>query len=92
VIPGFGLHEELELLVRAGFTPLDALRTATLNPATFLNRERDLGTIARGKLADLVLLDANPLDDIRATKTIAVVIAGGRLHDRAALDVLLAAK
>jgi imidazolonepropionase-like amidohydrolase len=92
VIPGFGLHEELELLVRAGLTPLDALRTATLNPATFLNRERDLGTIARGKLADLVVLEANPLDDIRATRTIAAVIAAGRLHDRASLDALLAAK
>jgi len=91
VFPGFALHEELELLVRAGLTPLDALRAATLNPARFLGREADLGSVARGKLADLVVLDANPLDDIRGTKKIAAVIVGGRLHDRAALDAMLAA-
>jgi imidazolonepropionase-like amidohydrolase len=91
VFPGFSLHDELELLVRAGLTPLEALRAATLNAATFLGRETDLGIVAPGKLADLVLLDANPLEDIRGTKKIAAVIAGGRLHDRAALDAMLAA-
>jgi imidazolonepropionase-like amidohydrolase len=77
--------------VHAGLTPLEALRAATLNPATFLGRESDLGTIARGKLADLVPLDAKPLDDSRGTQKIDAVIVGGRLYDRAALDAMLAA-
>ncbi|HEV2129541.1 MAG TPA: amidohydrolase family protein [Longimicrobiaceae bacterium] len=91
VFPGFSLHEELELLVReGGLTPLQALRSATHNPAEFLALQDSLGTIARGKLADLVLLDANPLDDIRNTQRIRAVVANGRLLERAALDSLLA--
>jgi imidazolonepropionase-like amidohydrolase len=89
--PGFGLHDELELLVEAGLTPLQALQAATLNPARFLEATDSLGTIASGKLADIVLLDANPLEDIRNTQRIAGVVLNGRYLDRRALDALLAA-
>ena len=89
VYPGFSLHQELELLVRSGLTPLEALRTATYNPAEFLGALDTLGTVARGKLADLLLLDANPLADIRNTRRIAVVIANGRVFDQAARAKLL---
>ena len=74
----------------AGFTPLEALQTATLNPAQFLGMEDRLGTIEKDKLADLVLLDANPLDDIRNTQKIAAVIVNGRYLPRAELDKMLA--
>lgn len=77
--PGFGLHEELAWLVRAGLSPFDALRAATLEPARFLKLEDSLGIIATGKLADLVLLDANPLADIGNTRRISAVVANGRL-------------
>ena len=90
LLPGFSLHEELELLVGAGLTPLEALQTATLNPAKFFHATDSLGTIAPGKLADLVLLTADPLADIRNTVRIAGVVANGRYFDRAALDTLLA--
>jgi len=86
---GFSLHDELALFVRAGLTPAEALRTATINPARFLGREKDLGTISKGKIADLVLLDANPLQDIRNTTRINAVVFNGRLFDRAALDRML---
>ena len=69
---------------------MEALQTATLNPAKFLGRENELGTIEKGKVADLVLLDANPLDDIRNTQKIAGVVANGRYFSRAELDNLLA--
>jgi imidazolonepropionase-like amidohydrolase len=90
ILPGFSLHEELQRLVAAGFTTMEALQTATLNPAKFLGMEDRLGTIEKGKLADLVLLDANPLDDIRNTQRIAAVIANGRYLSRAELDKILA--
>jgi imidazolonepropionase-like amidohydrolase len=90
VYPGFSLHDELGLLVRSGLTPGEALRTATVNPAIFLGLTDSLGTVARGKVADLVLLDANPLTDIANTKGIRAVIQGGRLLDRKALDAMLA--
>jgi len=89
-IPGFSLHDELALLVEAGLTPLEALQTATLNPARFLGRERDFGTVAAGKIADLVLLDANPLQDISNTRKIAAVVYRGKLFPRASLDAMLA--
>jgi imidazolonepropionase-like amidohydrolase len=87
---GFSLHDELRLLVRAGLTPLEALRDATINAARYMGLEKDLGTIAKGKLGDMVLLDADPLLDIGNTGKIAAVIVNGRLLDRKALDALLA--
>jgi len=87
--PGFSLHDELGLLVRSGLTPMEALQTATLNAARFMGRERELGTIEPGKLADLVLLDADPLQDIRNTTKIRAVFANGRLFDRSTLDKFL---
>ena len=89
VFPGFSLHQELALFVKAGLTPLEALQTATLNPAKFLGRLADLGTVERGKLADLVLLDADPLEDIANADKIRAVVLAGRYLDRAALDGLL---
>jgi imidazolonepropionase-like amidohydrolase len=90
VYPGFSLHDELGLLVRSGLTPAESLRTATINPARFLGVADSLGTVASGKVADLVLLDANPLTDIANTKRIRAVIQGGRLLNRGALDAMLA--
>jgi adenine deaminase len=90
LLPGFSLHDELATFVRAGLTPGEALKTATYNPAKYLGMLDRLGTIEKGKLADLVLLDANPLEDIRNTRKIRAVVLNGRYLDRAALDKLLA--
>jgi imidazolonepropionase-like amidohydrolase len=89
VYPGYSLHEELALLVRSGLTPREALRSATLSPARYLGMARDTGSIAVGKRADVILLDANPLKDIRNTRRINAVVIGGRLLRRADLDALL---
>jgi len=78
-LPGYSLHNELEILVAAGLTPLDALGSATVVPARFFSLEDSMGTIAPGMKADLVLLDANPLEDIRHTRLIHRVIARGRV-------------
>jgi len=91
IFPGFSLHEELQRFVAAGFTPMEALQTATLNPARFLGMENQLGTIEKGKLADLVLLNANPLEDIRNTQKIEAVVVNGRYLSRVDLDKMLAA-
>jgi imidazolonepropionase-like amidohydrolase len=90
VFPGFSLHEELQRFVAAGFTPLEALQTATLNPARFFGREDELGTVEKGKLADLVLLNANPLTDIANTQKIAAVIVNGRYFSAKDLEKMLA--
>ena len=90
VFPGFSLHEELQRFVAAGFTPLEALQTATLNPARFLGMEERLGTIEKGKLADLVLLNANPLEDISNTRKIAAVIVNGEYYSGKDLEKMLA--
>lgn len=79
--PGFGLHEELTWLVRAGLRPIDALRAATLEPARFLGMADSLGTVEAGMLADLVLLEADPLVDITNTRRISAVVARGRLFE-----------
>lgn len=90
VYPGFGLHEELRLLVEeAHLSPREALAAATISPARYFSLERELGTIAPGKVADLVLLDADPLENIRNTTRIFAVVQRGRLIDRASLDALL---
>jgi hypothetical protein len=90
VAPGWSAHEEMRLLVMAGLPPSAALRAATLEPARYLAATDSLGTIARGRRADLVLLDADPLADIRNTMRIRAVVADGRLFERAALDGLFA--
>jgi imidazolonepropionase-like amidohydrolase len=90
IMPGFSLHDELANFVEAGFSPMESLQTATSNPAKFLGTESTSGAIEPGKIADLVLLRANPLEDIRNTQKIDAVIANGRLFDRAALDRILA--
>jgi len=88
VYPGFSLHSELELLARAGLSPMETLQTATRNPAIYLGLA-DSGTIEKGKRADLVLLDANPLDSISNTRKIRSVVLNGRYLSRADLDGLL---
>ena len=89
VFPGFSLHDELGLLVKAGLTPAEALRAATSNPARCLELPNS-GGIAIGKFADLVLLDADPLADIENTKKIGAVVVAGKFLGREALDEMLA--
>lgn len=88
-IPGYSLHSELEFLVRAGLSPREALRSATLRPAEFFGRESEMGAVREGYLADLVLLSANPLEDISGTRSVEAVVTRGRLLDRGALDALI---
>jgi hypothetical protein len=87
--PGFSLHDELALLVEAGLTPMEALQAATRNAARYLGLADELGTIARGKRADLVLLDADPLADVKNTTKIRAVVQDGRLYPRAKLQEML---
>lgn len=89
IFPGFSVHEELALLVQAGFTPSEAIQAATRVPAEFLKLS-DRGTVQQGKRADLVLLRADPLVDIRNTANIESVVIAGQLLNRAKLDALLA--
>ncbi len=77
-VPGYSLHSELDMLVRSGLTPLEALESATLEPAKFFGLEDTMGSIAEGQVADMVLLDADPLDDINNTKSISRVISKGQ--------------
>ena len=87
--PGYSLHEELALLVKAGMTPLEAIKAATTKPAEYFNMDKELGLVQAGMLADLVLLDANPLEDIRNTLKIDAVVRDGKFHNRGDLDALL---
>ena len=89
--PGEGLHEELERYVEAGLTPQQALASATITGPAFLGHSDRYGAIERGKAADILILDADPLRDVRATRSIRAVIVKGRLLDRPALDALLTA-
>lgn len=84
-VPGFSTHNELEYLVRSGLTPYEALRTGTVNVAAYLNKPNS-GVIAKGAIADVILLNENPLTDISNTKKIAGVLIGTKWYDRVALD------
>jgi len=88
-VPGFSLHDELALLVEAGLNPMEALQAATANPARFLGREKELGTIEKGKIADLVLLEADPLLDIKNTQKINAVAVGGKLIPQSDITEML---
>jgi hypothetical protein len=88
-VPGFSLHDELETMVDVGLSTYDVLKTSTYNPALYLGELDEFGTIEVGKRADLVLLDANPLDDITHTRRIAGTMVRGRWYDRADLDRML---
>lgn len=88
-VPGVSLHDELARFVEAGLTPLEALQTATINPAKYLGITDSAGTVAPGKRADLLLLDADPVVNIRNTQRISAVILGGRLLDRRELNRML---
>jgi hypothetical protein len=88
--PGEGLHEELERYVEAGLTPQQALASASITGPRFLGYSARYGSVADGKAADLLILDANPLRSVKATRAIRAVVLHGRLLNRAALDKLLA--
>ena len=90
--PGFGIHDELALMVKSGLTPLQALQAATLNPARYFGWEKKFGVVRPGKAADLVLLDANPLESITNSTKIAAVFVRGRYLSRAELDRMLKEK
>jgi imidazolonepropionase-like amidohydrolase len=89
VFPGFSLHDELSLMVKGGMPTIDVLRTATINPAIFMNKNADFGSVEVGKLASLVLLNKNPLENIENTRTIETVIVQGKVYNRRALDLML---
>jgi imidazolonepropionase-like amidohydrolase len=82
---GFGLHREIELYVDAGMTPLEAIRSATIVSARAMGFDRDVGTVEAGKRADLILVDGDPLKDIRRLRRVTRVVANGRMYDAAAL-------
>jgi len=84
-IPGHEFHRELELLVKAGLTPMEAIQSATIVPAKVMNLDKDAGTIEPGKRADMILLDANPLENISNIRTVRTVITNGRMYDSAFL-------
>jgi imidazolonepropionase-like amidohydrolase len=88
LVPGASLHSELAWLVHAGFTPLEALQTATINSATYLGRTKDLGTVEAGKIADLVVLARNPLVSIGNTRSVVAVVADGRFYSATELNKL----
>ncbi len=88
LVPGTSLHRELQLLVRAGLTPLQALQTATVNPAVYFGRGAEWGAVAAGKTADLVVLSRNPLLDISNTRSIVAVVSDGRYYSPRDLDRL----
>ena len=89
VVPGFSTHDELAELVAAGLTPFEALRAATANAADFLAVSGQRGIVAIGQKADLLLLDANPLENIANTRRIAGVVLRGRLLSRAQISMML---
>lgn len=89
VYPGFSLHDELELLASSGFSAMEALQAATYYPALFMSKLDQYGVIEKGRVADLVLLDGDPTEDIRNTRKIEAVVVGGRYYSREGLDHML---
>ncbi|MGO4919062.1 amidohydrolase family protein [Maribacter spongiicola] len=87
--PGISLHKEMEAMVAIGISPLDALKSSAYNGAKFLKQDADYGTITEGKIADIVLLNSNPLGDIKSTQDIFMVLSNGNQHTKADLDNLL---
>ncbi|WP_449440418.1 amidohydrolase family protein [Pedobacter steynii] len=85
-IQGLGAHWELWMLVQGGMTPIQAIRSATLNGASYLGMEKEIGSLENGKLADLVIMDANPLDDIRNSEKIKYVMVNGRIYDSLSMN------
>jgi imidazolonepropionase-like amidohydrolase len=85
-LQGLGAHWELWMLQQGGMTPMEALRAATIDGARYLGLDGDLGSIERGKLADLIVLDRNPLENVRDTEAIAMVMLNGRLYDAKTLN------
>src|SRR5262249_42884649 len=85
VVPGHSVHGEIELYVKAGFTPMEAIQAATIVPARAMKLEPEVGTVETGKRADLIILDRNPLDDIHNIRSVKTVITGGRIFDCAPL-------
>jgi imidazolonepropionase-like amidohydrolase len=77
VTPGFSLHQELEMLVASGLSPVEAIKSATINNAKIMNHQDDLGSIEVGKFADMIILSADPTTDIRNTRAIETVLRGG---------------
>jgi imidazolonepropionase-like amidohydrolase len=90
-VPGFSIFREMEQMVAAGFTPYQVLETGTRNVAEYFGAANEFGTVTQGKRADLILLDANPLTDVKNASRIAGVVVRGYWHDRADLDQKLAA-
>ena len=90
IIPGFSMHQEFGELTAAGLSPLDILQMSTLNPAEFLHREATMGSVDEGKNADLVLLDSNPITDVKNLDRISAVVLKGRYFNKAALDKMVA--
>jgi imidazolonepropionase-like amidohydrolase len=88
--PGFGLHHELELLVEAGLKPIEALQGATINAARALRKDNEIGSLEPGKVADIVLLNSDPLSDIHNTTKIDSAVLRGRMFDRTSLDAIFA--
>ncbi len=87
--PGISIHDELEQFVRAGLSPAEALKTATINPAQYLTIAKDFGSVETGKIADLVILERNPLEDIQAVREIKAVVKDGKLYEQAKREAIL---
>ena len=87
-LAGLGAHWELWMLAQGGFTPIEAIRAATLDGARYLGFDGDIGSLAPGKLADLIVLEGNPLENIRDSQNIRYTVLNGRIYDARTMDVL----